>query len=219
MTLLAHNDVTDNGRDGVSNHQPHGNSPVTGEFPAQRPVTRSFDVFFDRAWINSWVNNCEAGDLRRAHYDVSVMGCRRLNVLSRFAPPNDLCFLSPTPYPQPNTPTPTPTPFPTHPYPHLTPPKKSFYTFKIIFAFKTLLKKNEKNWSGTGKRKWSYDIIWPNGGILSIRPLGTNFSEIFNQFSFKNIHLKISSGKWRPSCLDHIISGKYCTVLYAIRLL
>ena len=24
-----------------------GNSPVTGEFPAQRPVTRSFDVFFD----------------------------------------------------------------------------------------------------------------------------------------------------------------------------
>ena len=24
-----------------------GNSPVTGEFPAQRPATRSFDVFFD----------------------------------------------------------------------------------------------------------------------------------------------------------------------------
>ena len=24
-----------------------GNSPVTGEFPARRPVTRSFDVFFD----------------------------------------------------------------------------------------------------------------------------------------------------------------------------
>ena len=24
-----------------------GNSPVNGEFPAQRPVTRSFDVFFD----------------------------------------------------------------------------------------------------------------------------------------------------------------------------
>ena len=24
-----------------------GNSPVTGEFPAQRPVTRSVDVFFD----------------------------------------------------------------------------------------------------------------------------------------------------------------------------
>ena len=24
-----------------------GNSPVTGEFPAQRPVTRSFGLFFD----------------------------------------------------------------------------------------------------------------------------------------------------------------------------
>ena len=24
-----------------------GNSPVPDEFPAQRPVTRSFDVFFD----------------------------------------------------------------------------------------------------------------------------------------------------------------------------
>ena len=25
----------------------YGNSPVTGEFPSQRPVTRSFDIFFD----------------------------------------------------------------------------------------------------------------------------------------------------------------------------
>ena len=24
-----------------------GDSPVTGEFPAQKPVTRTFDVFFD----------------------------------------------------------------------------------------------------------------------------------------------------------------------------
>ena len=49
-----------------------GNSPVTGEFPAQRPVTRSFGVFFD---LNGWVNNGEAGDLRRHrdHYDVTVM--------------------------------------------------------------------------------------------------------------------------------------------------
>ena len=28
-----------------------GNSPVTGEFPSQRPVTLSFDVFFD-LWLN-----------------------------------------------------------------------------------------------------------------------------------------------------------------------
>ena len=47
-----------------------GNSPVTGEFPAQRPVTRSFDVFYDLRLNNGWVNNREAGDLRRhrAHY-------------------------------------------------------------------------------------------------------------------------------------------------------
>ena len=53
-----------------------GNSPVPGEFPAQRPVTRSFDVFFDlHLRINGWVNNGEAGDLRhhRAHYVVTVM--------------------------------------------------------------------------------------------------------------------------------------------------
>ena len=52
-----------------------GNSPVTGEFHAQRPVTRSFDVFFDLRWINRWVNNGEAGNLRRyrTHYDVIVI--------------------------------------------------------------------------------------------------------------------------------------------------
>ena len=52
-----------------------GNSAVPGEFPAQRPVTRSFDVFFDLRLNDDWVNNREAGDLRRyrAHYDVIVM--------------------------------------------------------------------------------------------------------------------------------------------------
>ena len=50
-------------------------SPVPGDFLAQRPVTRSFDVFFDLRPNKGWVNNGEAGDLRRhrAHYDVTVM--------------------------------------------------------------------------------------------------------------------------------------------------
>ena len=50
-------------------------SPVAGEFPAQRPVTHSFDVFFICVWINGWLNNRKTGDLRRyrAHYDVTVM--------------------------------------------------------------------------------------------------------------------------------------------------
>ena len=52
-----------------------GNSPDPGEFPSQRPVAWSFDVFLICAWINGWVNNGEASDLRRhrAHYDVTVM--------------------------------------------------------------------------------------------------------------------------------------------------
>ena len=33
-----------------------GNSPVTGEFPAQKPVTRSFDVFCDLR-MNARLNN------------------------------------------------------------------------------------------------------------------------------------------------------------------
>ena len=43
-----------------------GDSSVTGEFPAQGSVTRSFDAFsLICTWINGWVNNREAGDLRR----------------------------------------------------------------------------------------------------------------------------------------------------------
>ena len=52
-----------------------GNSPVTAEFPAQRPVTRIFDVSFDLCPNKRLNNNGEAGDLRRhrTHYDVIVM--------------------------------------------------------------------------------------------------------------------------------------------------
>ena len=52
------------------------NSPATDEFPAQRPVTRSFDVFFDlrpnkRLSKQSW----GWGALRRhgVHYDATIM--------------------------------------------------------------------------------------------------------------------------------------------------
>ena len=47
-------------------------------------------------------------------------------------------------------------------------------------------------------------IIWTNVGLLLIRPLGTNFSEIvigIQTFSFKKMYLKMSSAKWRPFCL------------------
>ena len=47
-------------------------------------------------------------------------------------------------------------------------------------------------------------ITWTNVGMLLIGPLGTNFSEMLieiHTFSFNKIHLKMSSGKWWPSCL------------------
>ena len=56
-----------------------GNSLVTGEFPAQRPVTRSFDVFFDlllnkqlsKQWWDWWFQMPS-----RSFYDVTVMWMR-----------------------------------------------------------------------------------------------------------------------------------------------
>ena len=58
-----------------------GNSPVTDDFPTQRPVARSFAVLLIYSWINGWENNGEAGDLRRhrAHYDAIVMIYQRTN--------------------------------------------------------------------------------------------------------------------------------------------
>ena len=52
-----------------------GNSPVTGEFPSQRPVTRSFAVFFDLRLNKRLNKQSRRRDLKRhrAHYDVTVI--------------------------------------------------------------------------------------------------------------------------------------------------
>ena len=55
-------------------------------------------------------------------------------------------------------------------------------------------------------------ITWTNVGTLLIGPLGTNFSEIFiaiHTFSFKKIHLKMLSKKWRPFCLSLNVLNHY----------
>ena len=51
------------------------NSPVTGEFPSQRPVTWSFDVFFDLRLNKRLSKQSIRGDATHhlAHYDVTVM--------------------------------------------------------------------------------------------------------------------------------------------------
>ena len=59
-------------------------------------------------------------------------------------------------------------------------------------------------------------IIWTNAGILLIRPLRTNVSEILIEihiFSFKKIHLKTSSAKWRPFRLGLNVFKKDCAVV------
>ena len=51
-----------------------GNSRVTGEFPSQRPVTRSFEIFFDLR---------QSLRRHRAHYDVTVMTWKEWSILTR----------------------------------------------------------------------------------------------------------------------------------------
>ena len=54
---------------------PFGNSPVIGDFPAQRPVTRSFDVFFDlrlnkrlsKQWRGWWRNSSMKNNNKNIH--------------------------------------------------------------------------------------------------------------------------------------------------------
>ena len=56
-------------------------------------------------------------------------------------------------------------------------------------------------------------IIQTNTGILLIGPIGTNFSEILSKihiFSFKEMHLKPSSAKWRPFCLGLNVLRNHC---------
>ena len=52
-----------------------GNSSVTGEFPHTGLWRGPLMFSLSFAWINDWVNNGEAGDLRRyrAQNEVSVM--------------------------------------------------------------------------------------------------------------------------------------------------
>ena len=52
-----------------------GNSPVTSDFPHKGQWRGALMFSLISAWINAWVNNREAGDLRRRrpHYDVTVI--------------------------------------------------------------------------------------------------------------------------------------------------
>ena len=62
-------------------------------------------------------------------------------------------------------------------------------------------------------------IIWTNVGILLIEPLRTNFSEISietHTFSFKEMHLKVSSGKF---CLGLNVLTHWATLNTLFRII
>ena len=70
-------------------------------------------------------------------------------------------------------------------------------------------------------------IIWTSAGILLVGPLGANFNEIaieIDPFIFKKIHLKMSSGIWRPFCLGLSVlsttplGGKHGSIQWSINL-
>ena len=83
---------------------------------------------------------------------------------------------------------------------------------RICVGKLTIIVSNNGLWPGRRQA-----IIWTSAGILIIRPLGTNFSEILirNQtFSLRKMHLKISSAKWRPFCLGLNVLTFWGLVIY-----
>ena len=68
----------------------------------------------------------------------------------------------------------------------------------ICFSKLTIIGSDNGLWPGRCQA-----IVWTNARLLFIGPLGTNFNEILikiHTLSFKNFHLKMLSGKWRPFC-------------------
>ena len=67
---------------------------------------------------------------------------------------------------------------------------------------------------------WCQAIIWTNTGILLIWTSGANFSEILNEintFSFKKMHLKMSSVNWLQFCLSlNVLTEPLLTKFYDV---
>ena len=66
-----------------------GISPVPVNSPHKGQRRGALMLSLICAWMNDWVNNCEAGDLRRVHYDVIVMD--GINGKWNGIPPNSFC--------------------------------------------------------------------------------------------------------------------------------
>ena len=189
-----------------------GNSLVTGEFPAQRPVTWSFDIFFDlclnkrlskQSW-SWWFERplrslwCHCNDLSMPYIRESVR--RDMAVTWLLSWPwlpwrGQLikcqvrcripwgcvltCFERPLLH-----------------IPYRYTLTHWGWVTHICVSKITIIGSDNGLSPGLCQA-----IIWTNAEILLIWPLGTNLSGILieiNTFSFKKMHLKMSSGKWRP---------------------
>ena len=149
-------------------------SPVNSPHKGQWRGTLLFSLIC--AWINGWVNNRQAGDLRRSrtHYDVTV----NKNMFDLSGP--DLASLAPPYFPQ-------------------------IFTIFIspeclIYASLNQVSLGSGNGFSPVRRQ---AITWTNADLLSIRPSGINFNENWieiQSFSFMKMSSKISSAKSRPFC-------------------
>ena len=187
-------------------------SPVTGGFRSQRPETRSFDVFC-RLCMNKWLSKQSQGwwvetpscSCWRHRNVTQRCYCARKyiptgtdqNIRGRYLMLAGYSILeighSNAQCPRWNI--------------QLTSWYSSRYWFLTHWGRVThicldkLTIIGSDNGLSPGRRQ---AIIWTNAGILLIGPLGTNFIEILvgiQTFSFKKMHLKMSSAKWRPFCL------------------
>ena len=193
-----------NGCDGVSNYKPHdrllnrlfrrrskkastlrvtdpwtGNSPVTGEFSAQTASGAENVSIWWRHHISPWYATgtqmmfFALGLYSQEHWHVPRGGhslCVHLGILSQ------VLNWSPE----------------TGRYIDLT--HWSRGTHICVSKLTTI---GSDNGLSPGRRQ---AIIWNNAGILLIRTLGTNFGEILGEihsFSFSEMHLKMTSAKWR----------------------
>ena len=190
-----------------------GKSPVTGEFPVQRPVTRSFNVSFDLR-LNKWLRKQSWGwwfetppfSLWRHRNGMTNISRLDLNVnyWSTFLL-MDYNWLINKPlwyYHQ----------FSCSLFPWffidglmwMMLHHKSLISLKpsdVCFSKVTIIG-SDKGFRCQMSPSRRQAIIWTNPGILLIGSLGKNFSEILiniikiHILSFKKLQLKMSSGNW-----------------------
>ena len=175
-----------------------GNSPVTGKFPAQRPVTRSSGVFFDLR-LNKQLSKQSWGWWFETPTCSSWRHCNENKTLCM------VCGIQ----------------YASHGH------GVSVTEWEYIYAYTCL--KSSPLVPHISVSEFGSALVqimaWRRigAGLLPIGPLGTNFHGIWikmQNFSFKQMHLKTSSAKWRPFCpgVDELICqiqwGKIGQVLF-----